>query len=216
MAPFPRQVFRVVIATGLVWMSAQISGPMGCRGWMRRIMLAVAAVLAVMLAHLGLLQVTGNRHEVIPGQLYRSAQPNADMLRQAARQGVRSVLNLRGASPGSDWYDTEVATAKQLGLEHRDFAMSASRGLDVQDVDALIALMRDLPKPILIHCKSGADRTGLAAALYLAALAGGSEWRAGMQLSLSYGHIGIPRLSAAWPMDETWQAAAARLGLPGR
>lgn len=178
-----------------------------------RLVLAAVALALTCTAYLGMLQATGNRHQVVAGVLYRSAQPDAAMLRQAAGQGVRSVLNLRGTSPGSDWYQAEIAAARDLGLVHRDFAMSASRALGSDDIAALIALMRDMPKPLLVHCKSGADRTGLAAALYVIALAGGSEWQAELQLSPLYGHIGVPYLSAAWPMDESWELAEARLGL---
>ncbi|MDO5706646.1 MAG: hypothetical protein Q4G49_16470 [Paracoccus sp. (in: a-proteobacteria)] len=66
----------------------------------------------------------------------------------------------------------------------------------------------------MIHCKSGADRTGLAAALYVAGIAKGGEFAAEWQLSPRYGHIGIPWLSRAWPMDLTWEAMEPALGFP--
>jgi len=68
--------------------------------------------------------------------------------------------------------------------------------------------MRDAPKPLLIHCKAGADRTGLASALYLGALEHQTRETAGWQLSILYGHIAIPWLSCAWPMDVTWRDTA--------
>ena len=90
----------------------------------------------------------------------------ADRIR---RDGIRSVLNLRGRNDGSDWYETERAVSDRLGIKHLDFRMSAQAELDQPEVEALLAVMRDAPKPMLIHCMGGADRTGLAAALYLAA-----------------------------------------------
>lgn len=75
-------------------------------------------------------------------------------------------------------------------------------------VAALEQVMRDAPKPLLIHCKAGADRTGLASALYLGALEHQTRETAGWQLSILYGHIAIPWLSCAWPMDVTWRDTA--------
>lgn len=190
------------------------SGPLP---WvLARAAFAVLAVLLLCGLYLGLLQLAGNRHTVIAGELYRSAQPDASMIEdEVARHGIRSVLNLRGEAAGTAWYDTERATAARLGLVHRDFKMSASHALDADRTRALMALMQQMPKPLLIHCKSGADRTGLAAALYLAQ-AGGGETASRLQLSPLYGHIGIPHLSAAWPMDRTWQAAQLMLDAMGR
>src|SRR5437762_11195914 len=51
-----------------------------------------------------------NFHLVIPGCVYRSGQLSAESLEErAARNGIRSVINLRGAKPGQDWYEQECA-----------------------------------------------------------------------------------------------------------
>nr|WP_234894951.1 tyrosine-protein phosphatase [Sinorhizobium meliloti] len=60
--------------------------------------------------------------------------------------------------------------------------------------------MQTAPKPILIHCQAGADRTGLAAMLYLQQIAGIDEEISERQLSVRYGHIGLPYISAAFAM----------------
>lgn len=106
------------------------------------------------------------------------------------------------------------ATTHDLGIAHIDFAMSAAHELNDAEARQLIKTMRDAPKPLLIHCMSGADRTGLAAALYVAAIAKGSEGAAEWQLSPRYGHIGLPWISRAYPMDETWERLEYALGFP--
>ncbi|MDB6454459.1 tyrosine-protein phosphatase [Falsirhodobacter sp. 20TX0035] len=73
-----------------------------------------------------------------------------------------------------------------------------------------MALLRAAPKPVLIHCMSGADRTGLASALLLANL-NHDEDAAERQISFRYGHISIP-YTAAWPMDQSWEALEGWLG----
>ncbi len=79
---------------------------------------------------------------------------------------------------------------------------------------ALITLMKNAEKPILIHCKAGSDRTGLAAALYIAAVSKGGERKAESQMSIAYGHFGIP-FSPAYPMDESFEAIETELGFSG-
>ncbi len=69
-----------------------------------------------------------------------------------------------------------------------------------------MAILKDAKHPILIHCRSGADRTGLASVIYLAKVAKVDEEVAERQLSVRYGHIGIPLLSPTYAMDESWEA----------
>ncbi|MDQ7778066.1 MAG: tyrosine-protein phosphatase [Paracoccus aminovorans] len=180
------------------------------RRWLAGIACAAALCLLAALGWAGWLQWGGNFHAVVPGLLYRSAQPApADLARWSAAHGLRSVLNLRGAS-GAGWYRDEIAAAARLGLVHADFAMKDNERLDPVRAARLVALIDSLPKPVLIHCKAGADRTGLAAALYLAAH-GAGESRSEAQLSFRFGHVGLP-LAAAWAMDESWEGIEPALG----
>lgn len=161
-------------------------------GWMMRSLLVFPILLGALGVYLGFLQLSGNFHAVIPGELYRSAQPSASALEYYARAyGVKTVVNLRGPSEKS-WYADEVATAKRLNMRHIDFPMSAYRALEPAEAEQLIALMKDAPKPILIHCKAGSDRTGLVSVIYSQQIAGLTEDKAEWQLSILFGHIGIP------------------------
>lgn len=175
------------------------------RSWSIKAFAALMAATLVLLVYLAVLHFNGNFHAVVDGELYRSAQPSADELATyTAKAGLKSVLNLRGASPRSDWYKEEIAESEKLGLIHADFGLSASREVTNEEAAELIALMRTLPKPLLIHCKHGSDRTGLLAALYLAAIKGEDADQADDQLSIYFGHFSVPYLSAAYPMDESW------------
>jgi protein tyrosine/serine phosphatase len=164
-------------------------------------------------AYLATLQLSGNFHEVLPNELYRSNQPSAaDIAAYAQAHGIRTIINLRGESSHA-WYRQEVAVASELGLNHVDFRMSASRELDASRIEELADLMRRSPKPILIHCLSGSDRTGLASVIYLNRIAGVGAEQAEGQLSIFYGHIGIPYLSSTYAMDESWEKFEAILKL---
>lgn len=149
--------------------------------------ITVGAALAL---YIGGLHLNDNFHEVIPDKLYRSGQLEPGELTEVAQKyGIKSVLNLRGDNTGSDWYDNEVAEANASGVKHLDFRMSAKRGLTLEQTTALIAVMRDAPKPLLIHCQGGSDRSGLASALYMSAIDQSQESDADSQLSLAYGHF---------------------------
>lgn len=184
----------------------------------RRLALGGAGLAALLVAALGWaawLQFTGNLHEVRRGELYRSAQLSPDQLAELIdRDGIASILNLRGRNETDDWWSAETAMARQKGVVHADFAMSASTMPTPERLAELVALMRSLPKPILIHCHAGSDRTGLAAALYLAAIDGDDEETAEAQLSFRFGHVGLP-FSQAWPMDQIWERLEASLGFEG-
>jgi protein tyrosine/serine phosphatase len=152
---------------------------------------ALLLVLTLMTAgYVGSQVATGNFHTVVPGTLYRSGQLTASQWAAAIHHyGIKSVLNLRGAHHASAWYQDEVHTAAQHGVAHYDVRMSAIRELDPGTRNAILAILQLAPKPLVIHCRSGADRAGLIAALYLFAMEGQRAETAVQQLSLFYGHV---------------------------
>lgn len=102
------------------------------------------------------------------------------------------MVNLRGqrVECGSDALSREAAL--RLGLAHYD-APFESRGAPHKDrILRLAELFGRIEEPVLIHCKSGADRTGLAAGLWLL-LQGRPPEEAVAQLSLRWGHISASR-----------------------
>lgn len=174
-------------------------------------LVAFAAVAGGFYAHM---LWTTNFHPVIAGELYRSSQPSAATIAEFQKQyGIKTIINLRGNNSGRHWYDKEVAEAKQLDINHIDFRMSSNKELTQAQAARLVEIMRDAPKPILIHCQAGADRTGLASALYLAAIAKTSEATAGNQISIVYGHVSLPFMGA-YAMDRTFEKLQPWLNSP--
>ena len=166
-------------------------------------------------AYLGFEQIIGNFHTVVENEVYRSAQFTSDDLEKYYQQHhIKSVLNLRGENPHKEWYRREMESSKKLGIAHIDFAMSAKRELNTQQAQQLVEIMRNAPKPMLIHCMSGADRTGLASAIYLASIAHKKEWQAERQLWMDYGHLPL-YFNASYAMDRTFERLEPLFGYRG-
>jgi protein tyrosine/serine phosphatase len=164
--------------------------------------------------YLGALQLGGNFHTVVPGELYRSAQPTAALIAEYQENySIKTIINLRGDNTGSAWYDAEVAEAKKLGIAHVDFRMSARRMMTMEQFSQIIDVFQKAEKPILVHCQSGSDRSGLVSALYVAAIAKLGEEAAESQISFRYGHIPLS-ISAPYAMDRSFEAFEPLLGFP--
>ena len=105
---------------------------------------------------------------VVPGVLYRSAQLSPTRLMGLIRQAsIRTVINLRGPNPADAWYRSELAVTDHLHVLHYDFAFSAKKIPPYQLLSALTEALLTAPPPILLHCRGGADRTGMAVAVWL-------------------------------------------------
>ena len=77
------------------------------------------------------------------------------------------MINLRGANPDKRWYQEEINTTKALNVKHYDIPMRAYSLPQLELLKQLVIDIQRAPRPILVHCYSGADRTGLASAIAL-------------------------------------------------
>ncbi len=136
--------------------------------------------------------VWDNFAEVVPGRLYRSNHPTPARLASATRRlGLRTLVNLRGHRQcGSDALSR--AAAHGLGLTHVDMAFESRGAPHRERILRFADIYRQLQTPALLHCKSGADRAGLASGLAIL-FDGGSAAQALSQLSWRYGHFSRSR-----------------------
>lgn len=160
---------------------------------LRRKVFVVAVLILLFPAGYSLnLVEKGNFHVITEGEAYRSAQLSREKFEYYIKEyHIRSILNLRGPSSDSSWYKDEIKVSNEQNLMHYDISLSASRELSVEDVQRLLTVFRDAPRPILIHCKSGADRTGLVAAMWKVIVDREPKSVASKQLFFLYGHIPI-------------------------
>lgn len=130
-----------------------------------------------------------NCHRIAPG-VWRAAQPSPRHLRWAKRRGIKTILNLRGRREDCGSYILEREAARDLGLTLIDFPIRSRSPLDRETILAGLALLDEIEYPVLMHCKSGADRAGFMATLFMF-VKGGMPLRDAMKrhLSLRYGHL---------------------------
>jgi protein tyrosine phosphatase (PTP) superfamily phosphohydrolase (DUF442 family) len=184
---------------------------------LRRFQSAINAALAVFLGAVVAFIIwriaTHNVGTVDPGRLYRSAQLDESSLRRlVTADGIKSVINLRGENPGLPWYQGELALCRELQVRHADVRWSAEQLPSPAEAEKLLQDFHEMPTPILVHCRSGADRTGLATTLFLIDQ-DHLPWKkaAARGLSLSHGHFPI---YPYFPMDEFVRLYGENPGVP--
>lgn len=130
-----------------------------------RILLGILLIALVVLI-LWELWLKNNIHTVISSQVYRSAELSPAKLDQLVQQrGIKTVLNLEGTRPNAIWYQGEVAICKRYHIAHYNMSLNAHHLPTAVQLKRLTHILETAPRPILIHCHRGADRTGLAAAI---------------------------------------------------
>jgi tyrosine-protein phosphatase SIW14 len=90
--------------------------------------------------------------------IYRSAQPTRQGFEAARALGIASVINLRHDS-------SDAALVDGLGFNLVEIPMVA-RTFTEADVVKVLKAIQAAPKPVLVHCMHGADRTGVISAMY--------------------------------------------------
>ena len=145
-----------------------------------------------------------NKHH-LGGDVWRSSQPNPFGIRRFAAAGGKSILSLRGDNCGGS-YALEREEAQRLGLTLTFWQCAAAKIMPPEGIQNLIDTLRRLERPILIHCKSGADRMGFVSVIYKHVILGEPIDEAMGQLSLKYGHIRSSRTGVLDLFFETYKA----------
>ncbi len=136
----------------------------------------------------GFLRLWFHNHHALGGDMYRENQPSPKRIRQLADRGIQTIINLRGASP-KGFYLLEKEACQQYGIRLIDYRMYSRDVHSVEAIKGACDLFEQIRYPALMHCKSGADRTGIMGVLYKHFKLGQPIAQAIEQLSLKYGHI---------------------------
>ncbi|MBX2809045.1 MAG: tyrosine-protein phosphatase [Cellvibrionaceae bacterium] len=137
----------------------------------------------------GILRKCYRNFYAISARAYRSNHPGPRFIKKIQREhGIRSIINLRGRNTTGQ-YLLEKEACDQLGITLIDASTTSRHLPEVKDILALKAIFESAEHPLLIHCKSGADRAGLASVLYQHFIDKKPIADALSQLSWKYGHF---------------------------
>lgn len=130
-----------------------------------------------------------NFFAVQEGHLYRCRQLSGQRFAHYIdRFGIKTIINLRGVESRPTWWQEEITVSRQKNVNHYDIHMDAKVMTPKSKLLELLYIYDNAPRPILIHCKSGADRTGEAAAIWVLDQMGRSNTEAARQLAVDLGH----------------------------
>ncbi len=148
------------------------------------LLLVILFIVFAIGGYAGYLIAGHNLHVVEPGQVYRSSRMSPAALTQVIQaHGIKSVLSLIG------WNHAESDTAQRLDVQYFEVSLSDRHEVTDAQFAEILAIIRCAPRPLLIHCKAGADRAGLVASLYRYAIEGQPAAVADQELTIRYGHL---------------------------
>ncbi|MFL6690534.1 MAG: hypothetical protein ACJ8IR_10175 [Alphaproteobacteria bacterium] len=145
------------------------------------------------------LEILYNFYWITPGEIARSSQAYIGFLKQLLRErGIKGVVNLRGAKPGWRWWNYETRVCAELGVPHRDVRFNSrrlpSRAILLDMLDAF----DEAPRPFLVKCSGGQDRTSFASALYLLHARGWSAHEGAAAQFARWPYLHFPKRQQRW------------------
>jgi protein tyrosine phosphatase (PTP) superfamily phosphohydrolase (DUF442 family) len=174
------------------------------------------ALLVVVGAACGRTLLGLNFHTVLSGRCYRCAQPATAELRVLVQKlKIRTIINLRGRED-EPWYGREHALARELGIRVVDEGMWAARPATEAEFRKIVETVDSAEEPILVHCVSGIDRTGIVSAIFLLLRTDANVDAAMGQLSVRFGHNPWGKAACQDRILEGYAAWLAERGLRHR
>jgi protein tyrosine/serine phosphatase len=145
--------------------------------------------------------------------LWRSSQPSPGQIAWFAAQGGRTVVNLRAGREYGSW-PLQREACERHGLRLVEFVLRSREAPSRETLLGAREFFEGLEYPILVHCKSGADRAGLFAALFLLITKEARVAEARKQLSLRFGHFRFAKTGILDAFLDAYEEGGEANGLP--
>jgi protein tyrosine phosphatase (PTP) superfamily phosphohydrolase (DUF442 family) len=129
----------------------------------------------------------------VDARLYRGAQPGPAAYAQLKNLGIDTVVRF---NPEGQNMAAEKAQVESLGMNFISFPWTGLGQPTHEQVVSFLALLRDNPdSKIFLHCRFGADRTGVMVALYRLTF---DHWKTTQAVeemyAFHYHHLWLPHL----------------------
>ena len=100
----------------------------------------------------------------VDDNVYRGRQPRKEDFPKLAQAGIKTVLDLRGGFVYKPW---ERKVVEAAGMRYVRIGLSGIFPPKEKQMDQILALLEDPQQgPVFIHCRRGADRSGVVIACY--------------------------------------------------
>ncbi len=100
----------------------------------------------------------------VDAHVYRGAQPTDEGFKYLAKIGVDTVIDLREADERSG---AEEKVVRGTGMKYVNIPMTGLTPPTKAEITKILGIMKDnTTGPVFVHCKRGADRTGVVIASY--------------------------------------------------
>mgnify|MGYP001550370103 CR=1 FL=1 len=156
-----------------------------------------------------------NFHWIVPGEAARSAQAYAGFLGPfLSARGIRSVINLRGLNEKFRWWHYEKQVTAARGIAHFDTMLNSRRLPTGQMLLNLLDAFDAAPKPLLLKCSGGQDRSSFAAALYIIHRKGWDAFEEAKKQFARWPYLHRPKTHQRWLKPFFDLAYADSQGMP--
>lgn len=147
-----------------------------------------AAWIDFLFVDFGILRLGWKNRARFSPRAFRMNQPYPSDIAWAKRQGIRTIVTARH-DPRHGGHALVAEACARLGLAYETFPLFSRSAPSREALLAAKPFFARIAYPALFHCKSGADRAGLLAALFLIVAEGRPVREARRQLSLRFLHI---------------------------
>jgi len=131
-----------------------------------------------------------NFHKVDEG-VYRSAQLTPWRLKKIIKKyGIKTIVNLRGNNKNY-LYKREKEICEEMGVKYLTVSLlsRSPERIRKEELEKLVEILQNAKKPILFHCKAGADRTGFVSVLWHLLKGRDKKWAINKELRLKYMYL---------------------------
>ena len=136
----------------------------------------------------GFLRLCYHNFHKIDDNVYRSNMPTPQRIKNYSNIGIKTIVNLRGVRKDGGWL-LENEACEKYNIKLIDFRARSRAAPEKEMIFSADKLFQSIEYPVLVHCKSGADRAGIMCALYQLTYGKKLPSIAKLQLSWKFLHI---------------------------